>query len=257
MPRSSATGCHATTRSLATSATSTTSGTGTTFSARATASRPSTSRDSRASSSSAPASSCPVVSGSGRVRGEQVQPQPQRGQRGAQLVRHVRDDGPVPVHQGLQPPGHGVERRGQPAQLRGTGVDHGPDGQVTVGQPPAAVSSPASGLLTHRARPNASRAAPTMATTAIVPRMTQSLTMLLFSDAVDLARITVPINRTCHAGRPAWPRRSATRWPRCAPPPACPPSSRAGPARRPGWPAGSSCRRHALVDQPDVVLRAA
>src|SRR5271157_2187361 len=61
MPRSSATGCHATTRSLATSATSTAVGTGTTFSARATASRPSTSRDSLASSSSAPASSCPVA----------------------------------------------------------------------------------------------------------------------------------------------------------------------------------------------------
>ena len=31
-----------------------------------------------------------------------------------------------------------------------------------------------------------------MATTAIVPRMTQSLTTSLFSGAVDLARITVP-----------------------------------------------------------------
>ena len=69
------------------------------------------------------------------VRGEQVEPQPERGQRGAQLVRHVRDHGPVPVHQGLKPPGHGVERRGQAAQLRRTGVDHGPDGQVAVGQP--------------------------------------------------------------------------------------------------------------------------
>ena len=101
MPRSSATGCHATTRSRATSATSTAVGTGTTFSARATASRPSTSRDSLASSSSAPASSCPVIRVGVGVRGEQVEPQPQGGQRGAQLMRHVRDHGPAPVHQGL------------------------------------------------------------------------------------------------------------------------------------------------------------
>src|SRR5262249_12601700 len=46
MPRSSATGCHATTRSLATSATSTAAGTGTTFSARAPAGRPSPRPDS-------------------------------------------------------------------------------------------------------------------------------------------------------------------------------------------------------------------
>ena len=57
---------------------------------------------------------------------------------------------------------------------------------------PAAVSSPASGLLTHRARPKASRAAPIMASTAIVPRMTQSLKMSLFSELVDLVRTTVP-----------------------------------------------------------------
>ena len=35
---------------------------------------------------------------------------------------------------GLQSPGHGVERRPQAAQLRRPGVDHGPAGQVTVGQ---------------------------------------------------------------------------------------------------------------------------
>ena len=57
---------------------------------------------------------------------------------------------------------------------------------------PAAVSSPASGLLTHRARPKASRAAPIMAITAIVPRMTQSRITSSFSELVDLARITVP-----------------------------------------------------------------
>ena len=57
---------------------------------------------------------------------------------------------------------------------------------------PAAVSSPASGLLTQRARPKASRAAPIMAITAIVPRMTQSPTMSSSSELVDLARITVP-----------------------------------------------------------------
>src|SRR5204863_316377 len=54
------------------------------------------------------------------------------------------------------------------------------------------VSRPASGLLTHRARLKASRAAPIMASTAIVPRMTQSLTMSLSSELVDLVRITVP-----------------------------------------------------------------
>ena len=57
---------------------------------------------------------------------------------------------------------------------------------------PAALSSPATGLLTQRARPNASRAAPSMATTAMVPRMTQSSTMSPLSDLVDLARTTVP-----------------------------------------------------------------
>ena len=93
------------------------------------------------------------------VRGEQVQPQPQRGQRGAQLMRHVRDHGPVAVHQGLQPPGHGVERRPQPAQLRRSRIRPRPGGQVAVGQPRAAASSPASGLLTHRASANASSAA--------------------------------------------------------------------------------------------------
>ena len=66
---------------------------------------------------------------------------------------------------------------------------------------PAAVSSPASGLLTHRARPKASRAAPIMATTAIVPRMTQSLTTSLFSELVDLARITVPASSTTSCSR--------------------------------------------------------
>jgi hypothetical protein len=57
---------------------------------------------------------------------------------------------------------------------------------------PAAVSSPASGLLTHRARPKASRVAPIMAITAIVPRTTQSRITSSFSELVDLARITVP-----------------------------------------------------------------
>src|SRR5712691_10799563 len=57
---------------------------------------------------------------------------------------------------------------------------------------PAAPSSLASGLFTHRARPNASSAAQIVATTAIVPRMTQSATMAFLRDAEDLARITVP-----------------------------------------------------------------
>ncbi len=57
---------------------------------------------------------------------------------------------------------------------------------------PAALSSPVTGLLTQRARPNASRAAASMATTAIVPKMTHSATMSPLSDFVDRARITVP-----------------------------------------------------------------
>ena len=57
---------------------------------------------------------------------------------------------------------------------------------------PAALSSPASGLLTQRASANASSVAPSRATTPIVARMTHSATMSRFSDAEDLARITVP-----------------------------------------------------------------
>ena len=57
---------------------------------------------------------------------------------------------------------------------------------------PAALSSPASGLLTHRASANASSAAASMATTATVPRMTHSSTMSWFSGPVGLTRITVP-----------------------------------------------------------------
>ena len=57
---------------------------------------------------------------------------------------------------------------------------------------PAAPSSLASGLLTQRTSANASSVAPIRATTPIVARMAHSATMARFSDAEDLARITVP-----------------------------------------------------------------
>ena len=56
----------------------------------------------------------------------------------------------------------------------------------------AALSSPASGLLTQLAIANASSAATSMATIAIVPRMTHSSMMSWFSGAADLASSTVP-----------------------------------------------------------------
>jgi hypothetical protein len=58
-----------------------------------------------------------------------------RGQRGAQLVRHVRDDRPVSVYQRLEPPRHRVERGAQAAQLRRSRADLGPDREIAVGQP--------------------------------------------------------------------------------------------------------------------------
>ena len=57
---------------------------------------------------------------------------------------------------------------------------------------PAALSSPASGLLTHRASAKASSAAASSATTPTVPRMTHSARMSRLSGSADLARITVP-----------------------------------------------------------------
>src|SRR5690348_17461707 len=136
MPRSSATGCHATSRSLATSATSTTAGTGTTFCARATASRPSTSRDSRASSSSAPASSCPVVSGSGSVYAGS---RSSRSRRAASGGRSWCDTSAItarfPCTRASSRPAMVLNVLARRQQLRWPGIDHGPDGQVAVGQP--------------------------------------------------------------------------------------------------------------------------
>ena len=70
------------------------------FSALATVSSPLTSRDSRPISSWAPASSAAVASSA--VLPEQVEPQPQRGQRRPHLVRDVGHHRAVAVHQGLQ-----------------------------------------------------------------------------------------------------------------------------------------------------------
>ena len=190
MPRSSATGCQATTRSLATSATSTAVGAGTTFSARATASRPSTRRDSRASSSSAPASSCPVV------RSVSAASRSSRSRSAASGVRSWCDTSAItarfPCTRASSRPAIVLN---VDARRRSSGGPESTTARLSISPSasrPAALSSPASGLLTHRARPKASKVAPIMATTAIVPRMTQSSTMSRFSDVVALARITVP-----------------------------------------------------------------
>jgi hypothetical protein len=62
------------------------------------------------------------------VLGEQVQPQPKRGERGTELMGDVGHHGLVTVDQCLEPSRHGVERVGEAAYLgrpvpgRGTGV---------------------------------------------------------------------------------------------------------------------------------------
>ena len=210
------------------------------------------------------------------VGGEQVQPQPQRSQRGAQLVRHVGDDRPVPVHQRLEPPGHRVERGAQAAQLRRARADLGPDREVAVGEPAGRGVQAFSGLLTQRARPNASSAAAIIATAAIDPRMTHSATISLVqrpggpgqdhgADHRPLAALAVDRHGRDDLRSRGLGDRLAGRGPSCCelgllrPPagragsscrPACPPSSghlllslvsasRPSPASRAAWPRSS------------------
>ena len=165
MPRSSATGCQATTRSLATSATSTAVGTGTTFSARATASRPSTSRDSRASSSSAPASSCPV---SGSDWAVSAASRSSRSRSAASGVRSWCDTSAItarfPCTRASSRPAMVLNVVARRRSSGGPGIDHGPDGQVTVGQPARRAVQPGQRPVHPPGQPNASSAAPIRAT---------------------------------------------------------------------------------------------
>jgi hypothetical protein len=68
--------------------------------------------------------------------GQNVEPQPQRGQRGAQLMGDIGDHRPVAVHQGLRTGRHRVEGGGQTTHLRRSAPDVGPLVQGAFAQPP-------------------------------------------------------------------------------------------------------------------------
>ena len=67
-------------------------------------------------------------------RARLLEPQPQAGERRAQLVRRVGDEVALAGHEALEPRRHAVERRGEAALLRAA-LDLGAHGQVALGHP--------------------------------------------------------------------------------------------------------------------------
>ena len=150
-------------------------------SARASSSSPSTSRESRATSASEPLD---VVAR--RVRRgveltlEVLQPEPQRGERCAQLMRRVGDERLLRRHQLLEPPCGAVERLRELADL-GWAVGYGrAASRSPCPSRAAARSRSSSGFVTWRARRRLTRntmprmTAPTAASTSHVRRMRAS-----------------------------------------------------------------------------------
>ena len=144
-------------------------------SARAKASRPSTSRDRRSASSSAAPRS--AASSGRRGAGLQVlEPQPQRGQRRAQLVGGVGDERLLGADSSLETPARVVERRGQrrapPAGRRSSGARaaRSPGAERRGG----CLAARRSGRVTERASATPTSAAATSDTTADAARVSQT-----------------------------------------------------------------------------------